>query len=180
MKATGIVRRIDELGRVVIPKEIRRTMRIREGDPLEIFTDREGEVIFKKYSPVEEMSEMAQNCASALHRVGGFPVVISDRDHVVAVAGLAKKDLVERKVSGQLEALMEQRKAHSDKTGESLQPFEEFAGEAVCAVPIVSGGDLMGAVVALRAEGAEAPEQPAELLKKLCESAALILAGNAE
>ena len=92
MKATGIVRRIDDLGRVVIPKEIRRTMRIREGDPLEIFTDNDGEVVFKKYSPVGEMSPFANQYADVMSRACGLPVVISDRDHVVAVAGLPKKD----------------------------------------------------------------------------------------
>ena len=91
MKATGIVRRIDDLGRVVIPKEIRRTMRIREGDPLEIFTDNDGEVIFKKYSPIGELSEFAGQYAEVLFKVGGHPVVITDRDHVVSVAGLPKK-----------------------------------------------------------------------------------------
>ena len=90
MRATGIVRRIDDLGRVVIPKEIRRTMRIREGDPLEIYTDREGEVIFKKYSPIGEMNSFAAQYAEALHRTADMCVVITDRDAVIAVSGAAE------------------------------------------------------------------------------------------
>ena len=91
MKATGIVRRIDDLGRVVIPKEIRRTMRIREGDPLEIYTDNDGEVIFKKYSPIGELGMFASQYAEVLYKTGGHPVVVCDRDHVIAVAGVPKK-----------------------------------------------------------------------------------------
>ena len=115
MKATGIVRRIDDLGRVVIPKEIRRTMRIREGDPLEIFTDNDGEVVFKKYSPVGEMTPFALQYADVMSRACGLPVLICDRDHVVAAAGVPKKEFLERRVSGQLEELMEQRRTHIAK-----------------------------------------------------------------
>ena len=92
MKATGIVRRIDDLGRVVVPKEIRRTLRIREGDPLEIFTDREGEIILKKYSPIGELSQFAKEYADALGQVTGHIVAITDKDQFIAVAGGAKKN----------------------------------------------------------------------------------------
>ena len=94
MKATGIVRRIDELGRVVIPKEIRRTLRIREGDPLEIFTDRDGEVILKKYSPIGELGDFAQEYAEALFQSVGHVTIICDKDAVIAVAGASKKDIL--------------------------------------------------------------------------------------
>jgi AbrB family transcriptional regulator, stage V sporulation protein T len=87
MKATGIVRRIDDLGRVVIPKEIRRTLRIREGDPLEIFVDRDGEVILKKYSPISELGDFAKEYAEALYDSLGNPILICDRDTYIAVAG---------------------------------------------------------------------------------------------
>ena len=96
MKATGIVRRIDDLGRVVIPKEIRRTMRISEGDPLEIYTDREGEVIFKKYSPVGELSDVTEHYADVLYRSVNTPVLICDRDHVISCAGVSKKDFMDK------------------------------------------------------------------------------------
>ena len=103
MKATGIVRRIDDLGRVVIPKEIRRTLRIREGDPLEIFTDREGEVILKKYSPIGELGLFAKQYAESLAQTTGLMVCVSDRDTVIAAAGGAKKDYLGKPISKQLE-----------------------------------------------------------------------------
>ena len=109
MKATGIVRRIDDLGRVVIPKEIRRTMRIREGDPLEIYTDREGEVIFKKYSPIGELAVFAAQYAETLHKTCQLAIVICDRDAVVASAGVPKKDYGDRKISAEFEDLIEKR-----------------------------------------------------------------------
>ena len=102
MKATGIVRRIDDLGRVVIPKEIRRTLRIREGDPLEIFTKSDGEVIFKKYSPMGELSEFSGQYSEVLNRASNIPIIITDRDHVISVSGLSKKDLLEKRISESL------------------------------------------------------------------------------
>ena len=99
MKATGIVRRIDDLGRVVIPKEIRRTMRIREGDPLEIYTDREGEVIFKKYSPIGELAAFASQYAETLHKTCSLSVVICDRDAVIACSGLSRKEYADKALS---------------------------------------------------------------------------------
>ena len=109
MKATGIVRRIDDLGRVVIPKEIRRTMRIREGDPLEIYTSSEGEVIFKKYSPMGEILGNASQYADVLTKMTGLPAAICDRDHVIAAAGVPKKELLERRITPALEEAMESR-----------------------------------------------------------------------
>ena len=108
MRATGIVRRIDDLGRVVIPKEIRRTLRIREGDALEIFTDRDGEVILKKYSPIGELSEFAKQYAEALAQTTGNIVCITDRDQIIAISG-GKKDLLMKPISPQLERLMDGR-----------------------------------------------------------------------
>ena len=109
MKATGIVRRIDDLGRVVIPKEIRRTLRIREADPLEIFTDREGEIILKKYSPIGELGNFAKEYAEALASASGHSVCITDRDQVIAAAGGIKKDTIGTPVTGQLEEVMNER-----------------------------------------------------------------------
>ena len=111
MKATGIVRRIDDLGRVVIPKEIRRTMRIREGDPLEIYTDREGEVIFKKYSPIGELTGFASQYAETLHKTCSMAVIITDRDAVIACAGVSKKEYSDKHLSEELEELIEDRKS---------------------------------------------------------------------
>ena len=156
MKATGIVRRIDDLGRVVIPKEIRRTMRIREGDPLEIFTDLEiytnsdGEVIFKKYSPIGEIGESAAQVADIMHRLAGCPVAVFDRDHVISVSGAAKKEWNARRVSPELEDLMEQRRQYFSDTGEpDFLPAEGVEKAAVACMPILSAGDVTGAVAFL-------------------------------
>ena len=125
MKATGIVRRIDDLGRVVIPKEIRRTLRIREGDPLEIFTSNDGEVIFKKYSPIGELSSFAGQYAEILHKTAAKPVLVCDRDHVVSVSGVPKKELLERRISPALEEMIEQRKSFVlGNVGNKLFPVE--------------------------------------------------------
>ena len=146
MKATGIVRRIDDLGRVVIPKEIRRTMRIREGDPLEIFTNAGGEVIFKKYSPVGEMGAFATQYAEALTGSTKLAVLICDRDHCIAAAGLPKKEVLEHRVTPELEEIMESRRAmiSSDK---KLHAVMECDRNICVAVPIISAGDISGAVV---------------------------------
>ena len=110
MKATGIVRRIDDLGRVVIPKEIRRTLRIREGDPLEIFVDRDGEVILKKYSPIGELGDFAKNMLNPSRKAPGHITLISDRDNIIAVAGAPKKEYLEKQIGAMLEGCMENRK----------------------------------------------------------------------
>ena len=110
MKATGIVRRIDDLGRIVVPKEIRRTLRIREGDPLEIFTDREGEIILKKYSPIGELSQFAGEYAESLAQTTGHLVLITDCDHVVTASGNGKKEYEGKPISKQLEDAISERK----------------------------------------------------------------------
>ncbi len=152
MKATGIVRRIDDLGRVVIPKEIRRTLRIREGDPLEIFTDREGGVILKKYSPIEELSEFSKEYSEALQQSIGNIVIISDKDSIISISGSSKKEYMDKKVSNQLEKIMDDRKSlvlnspaqstiplHSDEEGDSYK--------AQVIVPIMAEGDVVGAII---------------------------------
>ncbi len=153
MKATGIVRRIDDLGRVVIPKEIRRTLRIREGDPLEIFTDRQGEIILKKYSPIGELSVFAKEYADSLATSLGTTVCITDHDQVVAAAGQGKKDLQDKYISKRLEsAISEREQITAYKDERKFVPVteeiaEEFAAEVIC--PIICEGDALGAVVIL-------------------------------
>ena len=115
MKATGVVRRIDDLGRVVIPKEIRKTLRIKEGDPLEIFTDREGQVILKKYSPIGELSEFATGYAETLAKTTGHIACITDKDTIIAVSGGSKKEFLEQDVSRELEKLMEDKEVYTSK-----------------------------------------------------------------
>ena len=180
MKATGIVRRIDDLGRVVIPKEIRRTMRIREGDPLEIYTSNDGEVIFKKYSAISEMSENASHVAEIMHKLADCPVVIFDRDHVVAVAGVSRKEFNERRVSPLLEELMERRRSFyssSDDRVNGFYPAEGVDKAAIACMPIISSGDVTGAVAFMEGEN---PSPVTELQKSLISAAAMFLGKQIE
>lgn len=153
MRATGIVRRIDDLGRIVIPKEIRRTLRIRETDPLEIFTDKEGEIILKKYSPIGELGEFAKSYADSLAQTTGHVVCVTDRDQIIAATGPLKKDLMLKEISRQLEDSLEERRSilamSSEKefipVMEDVQ--EDFKAQAIC--PIICEGDVLGAVIIL-------------------------------
>ena len=149
MKATGIVRRIDDLGRIVVPKEIRRTLRIREGDPLEIFTDREGEIILKKYSPIGELSQFAGEYAESLAHTTGYLVLITDGDHVVAASGSGKRDFEGKPISGQLEEIIGERKSlvasDDEKTFVKLTADDagEYRQQAIST--IICEGDAIGA-----------------------------------
>ena len=151
MKATGIVRRIDDLGRVVIPKEIRRTMRIREGDPLEIYTDREGEVIFKKYSPIGELAAFASQYSDTLHKVCSMAVVICDRDAVIACSGVPRKEYTDKALSDELENIIEGRSLYQWKNdGEKLPVIADGGNFYVsCAMPIISEGEIVGCVASV-------------------------------
>ena len=151
MKATGIVRRIDDLGRVVIPKEIRRTMRIREGDPLEIYTDREGEVIFKKYSPIGELASFASQYVDTLNKICAMSVVVTDRDIVISSAGVSKKEYNEKKLSEDYEAIMEGRSLYSHKES-TLILCDGASGYVKYAMPIISEGDVIGSVACITSE----------------------------
>lgn len=151
MKATGIVRRIDDLGRVVIPKEIRRTLRIKEGTPLEIFTDREGEIILKKYSPIGELSIFAKEYAEALSQTTGLLACITDHDQIVAAAGGHAKEYAGKEISRELETLISNREniCHgADETGKIpvIQgQAEDVYSQAIW--PIICAGDAIGAVI---------------------------------
>ena len=158
MKATGIVRRIDDLGRVVIPKEIRRTLRIREGDPLEIFTASDGEVIFKKYSPMGELLQFSGQYSEVLSRTSGMPVLITDRDHVISASGISKKDVLERHISQPMEELMENRENYIKQKGTpALYPIDNAEFSAALAFPIIAAGDIGGAVIFLEGENTQLP-----------------------
>ena len=174
MKATGIVRRIDDLGRVVIPKEIRRTMRIREGDPLEIFTDKDGELIFKKYSPIGELSDFAAQICDSLRKSTDGIAAICDRDAIIAISGSARRELLDKPVSPQLSQIMEDRGAYHHSSGGSSLPVSP-ADEKYClsvAVPILSEGDVMGCVLFITPRGS-APA--GEVEQKLAQTVALFL-----
>lgn len=181
MKATGIVRRIDDLGRIVIPKEIRRTLRIREGDPLEIYTDANGEVIFKKYSPVGEMSTFASQYAEVLYKATNMPTLVCDRDHVVAGAGVSKKEFMERRITQSLEDLMESRNSFScftTKTKDFL-PIEGIDRKASLIFPIIASGDVTGAVIMLTTDDKKT-EGSIESDTKLAQTAATFLGKQME
>jgi AbrB family transcriptional regulator (stage V sporulation protein T) len=159
LKATGIVRRIDDLGRVVIPKEIRRTMRIREGDPLEIYTDRDGEVIFKKYSPMGELASFAGQLSETLNKTTGYPAVICDRDTIIAAAGAPRREVMDKRISEDIERIMESRQIFHLKAAEPkitvCDGYDKFF--AGIAAPIISEGDISGCVVFMWGEGMELP-----------------------
>lgn len=181
MKATGIVRRIDDLGRVVIPKEIRRTLRIREGDPLEIFTDRDGGVILKKYSPIEELSEFSREYSEALHQTIGHMVMICDKDSIISISGGSKKEYVDKKISNEVDKIMEMRKAvNLDKTAQAIIPIcegedsAEYKAQVIA--PIIAEGDTVGAVIIASKEETKF----GEIELKLAETAAAFLGKQME
>lgn len=138
MKATGIVRRIDDLGRVVVPKEIRRVLRIREGDPLEIFTNNLGEVILKKYSPINDLSEFATEYAETVSKILGGTIIVSDTDQIIAASGTAKKEYNNMKVDPELDKI--------------IQSKNQYSNDSKVVVPIVSHGDPIGSITILPKE----------------------------
>ena len=160
MKATGIVRRIDELGRVVIPKEIRRTQRIRRGDPLEIFTTGEGEVIFKKYSPVGELSGVTTQYVDALSKSFALTAFVCDRDRILTASGAGRRDLIDRSVSQPLERLMDGRKPYASEgeAEKTLLPYEGAQRALLCVSPIIAAGDVTGAVGLLTEDKSAQPD----------------------
>lgn len=177
MKATGIVRRIDDLGRVVIPKEIRRTMRIREGDPLEIYTEKDGEVIFKKYSPIGELGDFATQYAETLAKTSGRIACITDKDMIIAVSGVPKKELIEKRVSTDIENVMTEKSSFSNQNGKKMTVADGndkyYAGVIV---PIISEGDSIGTVVFLSQDN----DRMGEVENKLAQSAAGFLGKHIE
>ncbi len=158
MKATGIVRRIDDLGRIVIPKEIRRTMRIREGDPLEIFTSKEGEVIFKKYSVMENVNDMMQIFADALSKSTGGAAAVCDTDSIVAVSGLSKREFLDKAISEEINTLVQNRLSYVAKPGETKSvPLIGSNDKIFCEMvyPIVSESDCIGAIISIAPDSGE-------------------------
>jgi AbrB family transcriptional regulator (stage V sporulation protein T) len=176
MKATGIVRRIDDLGRVVIPKEIRRVMRLREGDPLEIYTETDGGVVFRKYSPVGELSRVSAEYAEAINRTSGIPIVICDRDSVVAVAGVPRKDFIEKPISNGLSGVLSTRKGYSRENNSAQIKVTEQEGVVNYLSPIVSEGNVIGAVMSLKQDG----KTPDGSEKKLVDAGAYFMSTQTE
>ncbi len=180
MKATGVVRRIDDLGRVVIPKEIRKTLRIKEGDPLEIFTDKEGEVILKKYSPIGELSEFATSYAETIAKTTGHIACITDKDTVIAVSGGPKKDFLEKDLSKELEEVLENKEVFKSKENNEIAiPVTKNEGReriynSQVIYPIISDGDVIGSVILMAKEPSK---KMGEAEDKVAQSAAGFL-GN--
>ena len=163
MKATGIVRRVDDLGRIVIPKEIRRTLRIREGDPLEIYTEKDGGVIFRKYSPMGDLQEFAAQMCESIGSATGHIAAVADRDAIIALHGAPKRELMDKPNSRELEKLMESRANYLFQPGDPLNRASEGMDKYPlgAAAPILSQGDLMGAVLLLLGEN-DSPLQQAD------------------
>ena len=183
MKATGVVRRIDDLGRVVIPKEIRKTLRIKEGDPLEIFTDKEGEVILKKYSPIGELSEFATEYAETLAKTTGHIACITDKDTVIAVSGAAKKEFLEQGISEELEKILEDKENYTSKENNDVSvPItkndnKERKFNSQVLYPIISDGDVIGSVILL---SKDSRTKMTEVEQKVVQSAASFLGSQME
>jgi len=183
VKATGIVRRIDELGRVVVPKEIRRTLRLREGDPLEIFTDREGGVILKKYSPIRELTNFASEYSDSLEQTIGNIILVCDRDNIISVSGVIKKEYLEKKISRDLEKVMDDRKSIAFLDGvtkpialfEEEEPVIKYSNQVIS--PILAEGDVIGAVIIASKEQGK---KFSEMEIKLAETAASFLGKQIE
>lgn len=153
MKATGVVRRIDDLGRIVIPKEIRKTLRIKEGDPLEIFTDKDGEIILKKYSPIGELSEFAINYAETLAKTTGHIACITDKDTVIAVSGAPKKEFLQQNLSSEIEDIMDNKEIYTSKENNEIalpitqNDNKERKYNSQVVYPIISQGDSIGSII---------------------------------
>ena len=157
MKATGIVRRVDRLGRVVIPKELRPTLRIKEGSPLEIYTEKDGGVTFRKYSPLGDLQDFAAQICDSIRRNTGCIAAVSDRDTIIAQAGGMKRELMDKPNSPELEQLMEERKLYRYSPGSQLvKPTEHSERYHLgLAAPILCQGDILGCVMMLLEEGGE-------------------------
>lgn len=183
MKATGVVRRIDDLGRVVIPKEIRKVHRIKEGDPLEIFTDKEGEIILKKYSPIGELTEFASTYADTISKTTGHIACITDKDTVIAVAGGSKKDFLEKNLSKELEEVMENKEVFKSKENNEISiPITQNEGReriynSQVIYPIITDGDVVGSVILL---AKEPNKKMGEVEDKVAQSAAGFLGTHLE
>lgn len=181
MKATGIVRRIDELGRVVIPKEIRSTLRLKSGDPLEIFTDRD-ELMLKKYSPIATLEKLSQGTAKSLSELSGHIAVICDTDEVLHASGKGQRVFDGKGLSNKMEKILRERKsylANLSEGGDVVSITDEGDGgvTAEVIVPIVCNGDCLGAVALISTEQGAKIENSA---CKLAQLSATILANQFE
>lgn len=148
MKATGVVRRIDELGRIVVPKELRRTMRIKEGESLEIFTEGTDRIVLKKYSPVQNANEFVHEFVDSIYSSNKKDIVITDNEKVIAVAGNYRKDIVGKKITIRLEDRMSKRSTQIVDNTEKLEICENIDMRKPAIIkPINVYGDIIGCVI---------------------------------
>ncbi|MDF2865986.1 MAG: stage sporulation protein [Clostridia bacterium] len=180
MKATGIVRKIDDLGRIVIPKEIRKGLRIRVGDPLEIYVEKNGEIILKKYAPMGDLLKISEQYADTLFATSGFSVCITDTDTIIAVSGCAKKDYLDKEINENILKIMEERTTWSTKDDSSIKILKsettpKYGSQAIA--PIVSDGDIIGSVILFSLDYAK---KITEVELKLINSAAIFLGKQME
>ena len=183
MKATGIVRRIDDLGRIVIPKEIRRTMRIREGDPLEIFVNEQGNIMLKKYSPIGELGDFAVQYADSLNKASGHVTCIADGDSIIAVSGASKKEFYEKQLSPEVEKIITERKVFVNQPSSEKKvsiitdsdTSDKYQSQVI--MPIISEGDAVGAVIMM---SSDPTVNMGEVETKLTQSAAGFLGRHLE
>lgn len=179
MKATGIVRRIDDLGRVVIPKEIRRTFRLREGDPLEIFISSSEEVILKKYSPVGDIISYINGYAKTLYNVINLPIVICDNDQIISCAGISKKEVLQRRITRDMEEILSNRKIiYSTKINQNIKVIEGKEYNIIACVPIIISYDVCGAIIIMR-EG-NISSQKSDIYDKLLQTAVGFISNQME
>lgn len=176
MKATGIVRRIDDLGRIVIPKEMRRVMKIHEGDSLEIYTQSNSEIVIRKFSPIGEINELAVLYAEVLSKISGVPVIISDSEKVIASCGLTKRDILEKTVSDELDKYLQTRKIYFRGKEAPLYPIEGLDRQALIVAPVLARGDLAGSVIFID----DGVTEPDDSNLKLAKSAAMFLGKQIE
>jgi len=180
MKATGIVRKIDDLGRIVIPKEIRKGLRIRVGDPLEIFVEKNGEVILKKYAPMGDLLKVSEQYAESLFGISGYSVCITDTDSIVAVAGCAKKDYLDKEISEEVLSVLQDRSVWMTKDDKVLKIAKvegtvKYTSQIIS--PIISDGDIIGSVILFSLNQIK---KPSDTELKLVQTAASFLGKQLE
>lgn len=174
MKATGIVRRIDDLGRIVIPKEIRRTMRIRESDPLEIYTDRDGSVIFRKYSPMGELLECTNEITDAMTKTNGLSCIVCDRDSIISASGHLKRDLIEKNISESFKDIIFQRTLYTH-TNQNTYVCDNVDAKILVSSPVISEGDVSGCIAFVSDNDTDTASQTES---KLCQTMSSFLANK--
>lgn len=180
MKATGIVRKIDDLGRIVIPKEIRKGLRIRVGDPLEIYVEKNGEIILKKYAPMGDLLKISEQYADTLFSTAGFSVCITDTDTIIAVSGCPKKEYLDKEINDNILKIMEERTVWSTKEDGAIKIVKgeapmKYASQIIA--PIVTDGDLIGSVILF---SLDYTKKVTEVETKLVQSAATFLGKQME